>query len=1069
MAGKNKRKFKKHNQTYMGKKSFMGLMNTLTTINGSLSNYSIIDTAINDTNSEFGSIIIGKDGSAGTIIEYRGTTKMIGLDEIYEIINRLSNDLSSILSSSSHCLQVYFSRNPNDSKSLVEHILMPGRNVAKEIGMDLSDLFKEDRDFMPKWIAKEDICFVLWTKPSILSKEEKKSMEAQEEEEESKSIWRSIFLPEAFDIQNSNRVGKMVLQRHRSMVSSLVSSLRNIGMSIHMPDAKRSMRIIHDSIYPGQSEGNWQALLDDIEKNVELDDNSRKTEWIRESALDNLSALMWPRMDEQLFTEDAEEISGNICRIGQNYFGSINMQTPPQELQTFLHLLRRIINQDGGKEFPWRFSMFVDGDGLSGLGMKSLLASILKFTTPSGYNANITRSINALRQMNMDGKTIVSVRISLSTWCPVSSGLKAIERQVLSLSRATELWGNCIVSSISGDPLASTMGTILGIDRASTAPSFSAPLSDILAFFPWQRDVSPWSSGSCLFRTEDGRPFPVELGSHLQNTFNELISAPPGSGKSFWLATTNMAACLSPRSTSGIGGYDLPVIRVIDIGPSQKGFTSIIRDSLPEDKKDKVIFKVMRMSKEFAINPFDTPLGNRTPTNLDAQFLKSFLCICATPESGNLPDKMSDMIGIIIKDIYKKFSDKERRNIEPKIYQVGQNIEIDNELEKMTLANGEPFIPKIWWEIVDYFKNKANINGRFSDKYIRLAYIAQRYAVPTLTDLISFSTESIETSYGSIEVNGQNLINSFQTTIEALVSDYDVLAYPTEFDLGNAKIAVLDLQSVQGGTGAAGDKQTTIMYMLARFKMASEFYGSKDILTEFNEDYHDYHAPRLERMQETPKRLVLDEFHRTKSSILMRQQIERDMREGRKFNIQIALASQSLADFDDVYFELASGVWIMGCGSQQDISIAETKLNLSKTASMYLNTQLGGARNDGGGSPFLAVLKIKGENPHEHYILNTLGPRRIWAFSTTTEDSQLRDALYKKIPPSEARAMLAMRFPKGSAKSYINSLANKKAQENNSVDLTREDFNSGIISEIVNELYQNWVVIKLNSSPGEVL
>lgn len=1061
MATKKKYKQKKISQNFIGKKSFMSLMNTLTTIGkGSLDSYSIIDTAINTENLTFGSIIIGKDGSAGTVIEYRGSTKMIGYQEILTLIDRLNNDLSGLMSSAHHCLQIYFSRNPNDSKSLIDNILLPGRNVAKSIGMDLSDLFKEDASFLPNWISKEDIYFILWTKPTILSKEERLSMDAQEEEDEMNDMWRSIFLPEALDVQNPNKVGRMVLQRHRSMVSSFVSSLRNIGVSLRLPNAKDSMRAVHDSIYPGQSEGNWKALLDGIEENIELSDSSRKTKWIRESTLDNLSALMWPRMDEQFFTEDAEEISGNICRVGQNYFGTINMQTPPQELQTFLVLLRRIINQDGGSEFPWRFSMFVDGNGLAGLGMKGLLASILSFTTPNGYNRNIKRSIDTLREMAMDGETIVSIRLSLSTWCPVSSGIKTIERQILSLSRAVESWGNCIVSSVSGDPLASAMGTVLGIGRASTAPRFSAPLRDILAFFPWQREVSPWENGSCLFRTEDGRPFPVELGSHLQNTFNELISAPPGSGKSFWLATTNMASCLSPRSTSGVGGSDLPVIRVIDIGPSQKGFTSIIKDSLPQEQKDKVIFKIMRMSKEFAINPFDTPLGNRYPTNLDEQFLKSFLCICATPESGILPDKMADMIGQIIKAIYKKFSDKERRDINPKKYQMGQNNEIDLELEK------EDFKPDIWWEIVDYYKMKSNINGRFNEKYIRLAYIAQRYAVPCFSDLISFSNESINLSYGSIDINGQDMVSSFQTTIEALVSDYDVLAYPTEFDLGNSKIAVLDLQSVQGGTGASGDKQTTIMYMLARFKMASEFYGNKEMIGEFNEDYHDYHLPRLERMQETPKRLVLDEFHRTKASPLMRQQIERDMREGRKFNIQIALASQSLADFEDIYFELASGVWIMGVGSDQDINIAKNKLNLSPTALSYLKDKLGGAMANGGGSPFLACLKMK-DKTHEHYVVNTLGPRKIWAFSTTAEDSQLRDALYKKIPPAQARAMLAMTFPNGSAKSQINAIAMERAKFSD--NFNRDDEQAGIITEIVNDIYTNWILLKSKLPSGAIL
>lgn len=1051
MAVKRKRRKIVKRDNYIGKNFLLNLLNTATTIGkNKLSAYSNIETAIdNDVfNKHSGAIIIGKDGSAGTIIEYQGSTKMIGRNEIINIVNRLSKDMANMMSSSAHTLQVYFSRNPDDSKALVEDILAPGRTVAKSIGMDLSDLFYEDQNFFPRWISKEDIFFVLWTKPSILSKEENESMERQEMEAEDKDIWRSVVLPEALDTQDPYRVGRMVLQRHRSMVSSFVSSLKAMKFSVRLPDAKESLRYIHDSLYPGHAEGFWQPLIAGTETN--------HAQWIRESASDNLSALLWPRMDEQLFTEDAEEISGNICRVGSNYFGTVDLHMPPQELQTFLHLLRRVMNQDGGKEFPWRFSMFVDGDGMANMGMKSMLASILAFTTPNGYNNNIKRSIESLRYMIQNGQKIVRVRVSLSTWAPVSSGLQKIEDRILSLSRAVESWGNCEVSSVSGDPVASTMGTVMGIGTGSTAPAFGAPLPDILALLPWQRDVSPWHSGSCLFRTEDGRPFPIELGSSLQNTFNELISAPPGSGKSFWLATTNMAACLSPKATSGVGGFDLPVIRVIDIGPSQRGFTTIIRDSLPAHMKDKVIFRVMRMSKEFAINPFDTPLGSRTPTKLDEQFLKSFLCICATPESGELPDKMSDMIGQIVRSIYRKYSDKERRDISPKKYQRGANYEVDEMLDKIT---DKP--PQFWWGVVDLLKEKAKIGTRFDDSLIRLAYIAQRYAVPNMTDLISFSTESIENAYREVEDvrTNQSIVDSFQTTIQALVSDYEVLAYPTEFDLGNARIAVLDLQGVQGGTGAAGDKQTTIMYMLARFRMASEFYGHKDIINEFNPDYHDFHLPRLERMSETPKRLVFDEFHRTKSSKLMRQQIERDMREGRKFNIQIALASQSLADFDDIYFELASGVWIMGVGSDMDINIATEKLDLSDTAKGYLRDGLGGAKENGGGAPFLACLQMK-DKRHEHYLLNTLGPRKIWAFSTTAEDSQLREALYKKMPAAEARAMLAKRFPKGSAKSYIESLAKERAKMSTNDFIDKEQEQLGIIKEIVNELHLSWLQLK---------
>ena len=47
----------------------------------------------------------------------------------------------------------------------------------------------------------------------------------------------------------------------------------------------------------------------------------------------------------------------------------------------------------------------------------------------------------------------------------------------------------------------------------------------------------------------------------------------------------------------------------------------------------------------------------------------------------------------------------------------------------------------------------------------------------------------------------------------------------------------------------------------------------------------------------------------------------------------------------------------------------------------------------------------------------TIGGQALWAFSTTTEDVTIRNALYLHLGPSEALRRLAGRFPGGSAKS----------------------------------------------------
>ena len=80
-----------------------------------------------------------------------------------------------------------------------------------------------------------------------------------------------------------------------------------------------------------------------------------------------------------------------------------------------------------------------------------------------------------------------------------------------------------------------------------------------------------------------------------------------------------------------------------------------------------------------------------------------------------------------------------------------------------------------------------------------------------------------------------------------------------------------------------------------------------------------YHQTRISEIREDPKRIVYDEFHRTSKAQAVRDQVIVDMREGRKWKVQIALISQSLDDFDSVMVEFATSVFIMDAGPEQAI------------------------------------------------------------------------------------------------------------------------------------------------------
>jgi intracellular multiplication protein IcmB len=278
------------------------------------------------------------------------------------------------------------------------------------------------------------------------------------------------------------------------------------------------------------------------------------------------------------------------------------------------------------------------------------------------------------------------------------------------------------------------------------------------------------------------------------------------------------------------------------------------------------------------------------------------------------------------------------------------------------------------------------------------------------------------------------------------VREYPVLSGVTRFDIGDVRIISLDLDEVAKSGGDAAERQTAVMYMLARFVLARHYYLTEDSLSDFPDAYREYHRARIGEIREDPKRIVYDEFHRTSKARAVRDQVILDMREGRKWNVQIALISQSLDDFDPVMVEFGTSVFIMDAGPEQSIKRSTEIFGLSETARVALKTRVHGPRE--GGATFLAQFSTK-SGVNTQLLTSTLGPVELWAFSTTAEDARTRNKLYAKIGPAEARRVLANLFPSGSVKSLIEMrLATLKEQKG----LIEESAEAGMIDQLVQEV-----------------
>ena len=210
--------------------------------------------------------------------------------------------------------------------------------------------------------------------------------------------------------------------------------------------------------------------------------------------------------------------------------------------------------------------------------------------------------------------------------------------------------------------------------------------------------------------------------------------------------------------------------------------------------------------------------------------------------------------------------------------------------------------------------------------------------------------------------------------------------------------------------------------------------------------YKAYHKKRIEEIKEDFKRLCFDEFHRTSKSQMVRDQVIVDMREGRKWNMDITLASQSIKDFDDTMKSFATSIFIMDSGNEKDIEELINTFGMDDPAEKWY-LQKGRVHGPRGGRPGVFMAKFMTNTGKYTQLLSAyIGAIEMWALSTTAEDASVRNKLYEKIGPSDARKLLAKEFPTG-IKKYI-----EQRRENMKNTGSYTDDDSNIYNQVVEEL-----------------
>ncbi len=976
-----------------------------------------------------GRAIVAQDGSLASIVRFNGTKSVLGREQFERLIQLLDGSLAGFFKTRGHQLQVVFRRDL-DATEVLERNARQQHATADRLNLGIHDLIDESVEKYSDYVYDEDCYLVFWSRPALLDPVEAKIATQVTNEFRRESNW-----PAASNAQNLLRPISFLRDRHLSYVSKVTDDLSSpeFGCSVELLAVEDALRAVRRSTYPDLTTDEWKAAIPGT---------SIPFRWKNNNDHADMSEVLYPSIPRQIMTataeigkKDSETLpDSNTVRVGNRVYAPLIIAIPPRDPQyfnTLFNSLNRAETRENGvtRALPYSISFMLESDGMSVMTFKSIFASLLAIT--SEQNRNINLATQALNEYRRDGGCIVKLRMAVMTWAGIDqNGVRELSLRKSKLWRTVEGWGNPVVLERTGNPMVSFQSNVLGLTTKHIGEPCPAPLAKAISLLPLTRPASPFPIGSTIYRSLDGKILRYQRFSSEQTTWITLISGKPGSGKSVLMNNNNVECCLMPGITR------LPYIGIIDIGVSSSGFIDLIRDSLPENMRHLAIYKRLQNSERDCVNPMDTPLGKREPLTKDREFIKNFLTILVTPPErrGKPYEGMSNFVGRIVDLAFQKKSDRLEK-ASPETYKPGHNTVVDEAVTKL----GYKILPATtYWELVD---------ALFKAGSIYEAEVAQRYAVPTLNDLVGVaSSEEVEAEYGGITAEGgRPLIKTFTLGIREAVADYPIFSSHTRFDIGSARVISLDLQDVAIIGSDSAYKQTALMYMIARQSFMKKVAFSKEDLPYFDDLYKPYYDRLINDIVDENKVLCMDEFHKTGGHDGLKLQVLTDGREARKWNLEIILASQLMEDFGELT-KIATALFIIDSGTEETRRWLRENIGLKPIEESALVNFVHGANIHG--ATFLARFATKNATYSQLFTM-TAGAMRLWALSTTAEDRKLRGLLYEAMPRPIARRILAKRFPGGSCKKLVERL---KEETFKGADFVDDDMASTVIERIAKEL-----------------
>jgi intracellular multiplication protein IcmB len=985
---------------------------------------------------------VATDGSLATVVRYDGFKSLVSKQAFAHFIEELTDAFQPYLSKRTYKMQVVFMRD-DDASDEIDRILSPSYETAARMQMEIYDILDEKKAVHKRFCMEENVYLVLWTRPGVQD-----PVERAQAAEQKRELSQAGKVPGMLTSQNILRPIAGLEQQHNGYVESILNAIKRLQGSASVIELHQAFCDMKRMVYKPNTPSDWRPIFNGDEGMI--------MPFKKKGSKTDLSAMIAPRLDDQFFVapgrpvrnEDGKETDTRAVRLSSRIYAPVFVKIPHTRLVSFASLFSNMneavtVEKVGNraKQIPWSMSFTLEGDGMSVKALTKIFAAVMRPLSP--VNRAISKAFNNLAHYKDSGGTIVAMQITAMTWSSYGDEKELMQRRS-KLARNLAQWGGITTEEETGDPLEAVLSCVPALSLNSPAPTSAPPLGFALYGLPLARPVSPFNRGTTVFRSLDGKLLPYEVFSDQQNTWCTLLCGGPGSGKSVLANRLNEEMCLLAGMTR------LPYLGVIDFGVSSSGFIALIRDSLPEGQKHLANYIRLQNNSLNVMNQLDTTPGNRFPLQREKEYMRNFFVSMATPPGRAQPHRyMSPFVEAVITKAFMNVSDvmpddEPNDRGRPKLYSPSSNKAVALAVEQARIQHNED---TTWWQIEDALFDA----GKHHE-----SMLAHRYAMPTMNDLLSVANEAeLVKEYAEAIDEGISVVKEFNLMINAAQGMYQMFSGSTNFDVGSARVVALDLQDVvPTGSSPEAAKQASLMFMMALNAFMSKVAIIKEDIPFCNRKYRAHLLRRAIELEEDYKRLFIDEYHLAKNNTMLTDSVLLYGRTSRKWKLELQLASQFPRDFGELT-KVATTVMILNHTEETRKDLTEV-FGMSQTEIQALIKYVHGPV-PGQGATFLAKIKTKDADLTQLFT-STVGPRELWALSTTAEDRGVRQKLYQEVPGIDARDLLAREFASGSCKSYVMNELQKMKDVSGGDGFIEEEANLSIYDQIVKRLVAKWKI-----------